>query len=771
MKLKGLILLFAAALLYSCADSGKKIVNVSNSEELSVAIDQATPGTEIVMSDGVWKDIQIRFKGVGTEAQPITLRAETAGGVSIEGISDLKLAGEYLVVSGLYFHNGYNSGKNVIEFRIKDELANNCRVTNCVIDEFTKPNRFDSDHWIVFWGRHNQVDHCYIGGKFNEGPVVKVYLAGNENTMNYHQITNNYFGPRPRKGGPKAETMQLGASFTSMTPSHTNVSNNFFDRCDGEVEVISNKSNHNEYRNNVFYKCEGSLVLRHGNYCIVDGNIFIGDDKNPFYGGIRVINTGHWVTNNYFYKINGDEFRSPLAIMNGIHKSPLNRYNQVTDVVVAHNTWVDCMAPWQFSVGVNTDKADVLPPSEIRGARPLRTVIANNLVYNSETSATPVKAYDKVDGVLFESNLINNQGGDESIHLGMQASEFSMEKIAEGLYMPAAGQEDVLSQVYAGFDFQNIKTDLMGNSRKTANSIGASLLQGKKPTIDKSQYGASWFSNEREKVEPNTITVTNAEGDLAQKLEEAKSGDILILDAGTYAINSSLVVNKTITIKAADKANPTRIVYSGNTGTPAFEMQPKGTLTLEDIVVEGNGSQHAFATLKENNSNAFNLTVVNSKINNFDYLLNAYQGSYADTIKFISSKINDCQQGLFLASETSDRGDYNVEVVVLENNTFNKVHSNVVNYYRGGYDESTIGGGLYVDGNTFTNCGAKEKSKILLQTYGIVNVKLNNNTFTNNPVKHVCVLWGEKNNTHSGNELNKSGKLTVEQHLKQKLVY
>ena len=88
-----------------------------------------------------------------------------------------------------------------------------------------------------------------------------------------------------------------------MTPSYVKVANNIFEKCNGEVEIISSKSNFNEFRNNVFFESEGSLVMRHGNYCIVDGNLFIGSDESQFIGGIRVINTGHWITNNYFYNL------------------------------------------------------------------------------------------------------------------------------------------------------------------------------------------------------------------------------------------------------------------------------------------------------------------------------------------------------------------------------------------------------------------------------------------------------------------------------------
>ncbi|MCL4163676.1 UNVERIFIED_CONTAM: hypothetical protein GTU68_009603, partial [Idotea baltica] len=303
------------------------------------------------------KDVRIRFVAKGSEKNPITLRAETPGEVIIQGQSDLKLGGDYLVVDGLYFTNGASPSESVIQFFINnDTVANNSRVTNCVIKDFNKAQRNMSDLWVLFKGRYNQLDHCYITGKTNRGPTIRINLAGNQSIKNHHKLNNNHFGPRPPKGGPSGETIQLGTSSTSMAPSHTIVANNFFERCNGEVEVISSKTNFNEFRNNVFYKSEGSLVTRHGNYCIIDGNYFIGDENSPYVGGVRLIGTGHWVTNNYFYNLQGETFRAPLAVMNGIKRPAINRYIQVTDVVVAYNTWVNCISPWQFGVGSNVDQ-------------------------------------------------------------------------------------------------------------------------------------------------------------------------------------------------------------------------------------------------------------------------------------------------------------------------------------------------------------------------------------------------------------------------------
>jgi len=315
-----LFLISVILLLFSCGkNSTDTVVLVKDIAELNEAITASNPGDDIVLANGVWKDVEIKFRGKGTKENPITLKAETAGKVSIEGKSHVKFGGEYLVVDGLHFKNGYSPSNAVIDFKISnkdtlDIISNNCKITNCVIEDFNKPKRDDSDLWVQFWGRHNELSNSYIAGKTNRGPTVRVSIAGIESINNY-QIVNNHFGPRPVKGGPSGETIQLGDSYTSMSPSHTMVANNLFEECNGEVEVISSKTNFNVFKNNVFYKSEGSLVTRHGNYVTVDGNYFIGDGVNENYGGIRIINTGHWVVNNYFYGLKGKSFRSPfLAI-------------------------------------------------------------------------------------------------------------------------------------------------------------------------------------------------------------------------------------------------------------------------------------------------------------------------------------------------------------------------------------------------------------------------------------------------------------------------
>ena len=231
-------LLFVLSLMLVLVSCNKTSVTndvlVDSNKKLYEALKKAKAGDNIVLKNGVWKDVKIKFRGKGTEKAPITIKAETAGKVSVEGESYLKFGGEYLVVEGLHFKNGYSPSSAVIEFRIRSknkpiEIANHCKVTNCVIEDFNKPQRDNKDLWVNFHGRHNELSNSYLAGKTNKGPTVRIDLEGIESINNYHKIINNHFGPRPIKGGPSGETIQLGNSYTSMAPSYTLVANNLFE--------------------------------------------------------------------------------------------------------------------------------------------------------------------------------------------------------------------------------------------------------------------------------------------------------------------------------------------------------------------------------------------------------------------------------------------------------------------------------------------------------------------------------------------------------------
>ncbi|NMM48879.1 chondroitinase-B domain-containing protein [Marinigracilibium pacificum] len=759
--------LFTIVLLFSCGNINKpqeKLVN--NNAELKEILEDIKPGDVIVLAKGTWENLHLIIKGYGTQELPIILKGEIPGEVFIEGESYLKLGGEYIIVKDLIFRNGYTPENSVIDFKIdKDLVANNCRVTNCVIINFNQLQRNISDHWVEFSGRNNRLDHSYLSGKTNDGPTVRIRLAGNQNILNHHKIDNNHFGPRPRKGGPHGETIQIGSSETSMTPSYTLISNNLFERCNGEVEVISNKSNFNEFNNNIFYKCEGSLVMRHGNYCRIDGNMFIGDSTSDVYGGIRIVNSGHWVINNYFYQLKGSQFRAPLSVMNGIPKSPLNRYNQVTDLTVAYNSWVECENPMQFGVGVNIDQKDVLPSSEIRSARPIRTIVANNLIYNKK-GTKPIIAYDQIDGVSFFKNYINKSPKDTLSIEGIQETKFNIDN-SNSEIIKIQTKENY--SPYQGFDFDSIDKDLFGNSRKKNTYLGA-FAPTAEPinAFSESLYGPSWFSKSKDK---DVHTFKASANNLIETLNKASDGDIIELTDSMYVISSSLEINKELKFISGTNFKNIIIQYKGSPDTPLFKLFPYGSLYLEGINLIGNKEQIAFAPKNENMSGHYNLSIKNCDISNFNYVIKGYKHSFADSISISSSSISNCTNGIDLSGEKDNKGDYNAEFLIITNTLFTKINKNVINFYRGGYDESTIGGNLIIKNSQFNHCGEDQPNNILINNHGIINVTIENNQFESNPVDLVALLWGSKNNTQKSNRLINSGEIKVVNNLKQSLMY
>ena len=130
--------------------------------EVASCLKTAQPGDQIYIKDGQYKDMQLKWTGKGTEKAPIKIEALNPGKVKIEGGSTLLIAGEWMSVGGLHFTDGYAPKGSVIEFRNGQELANHCRLTNCVIDGFNPSRRDQAYSYILLYGRHNRVDHCSL---------------------------------------------------------------------------------------------------------------------------------------------------------------------------------------------------------------------------------------------------------------------------------------------------------------------------------------------------------------------------------------------------------------------------------------------------------------------------------------------------------------------------------------------------------------------------------------------------------------------------------
>ncbi|HBL43540.1 MAG TPA: hypothetical protein DDZ90_09130, partial [Planctomycetaceae bacterium] len=63
-----------------------------------------------------------------------------------------------------------------------------------------------------------------------------------EGEVGSHRITGNHFVDMARGDGNGFEALRIGTSEFSLKSAHCVVAENLFENCDGEIELISNKS-------------------------------------------------------------------------------------------------------------------------------------------------------------------------------------------------------------------------------------------------------------------------------------------------------------------------------------------------------------------------------------------------------------------------------------------------------------------------------------------------------------------------------------------------
>ncbi|MCC8143363.1 MAG: hypothetical protein LIO97_05335, partial [Tannerellaceae bacterium] len=72
--------------------------NLQTLDELPAKLSNARPGDTLLIANGTYTDKEIRLAGKGTADKPIVIKAQDNGKVYVEGVSNLRLAGDYLVI-------------------------------------------------------------------------------------------------------------------------------------------------------------------------------------------------------------------------------------------------------------------------------------------------------------------------------------------------------------------------------------------------------------------------------------------------------------------------------------------------------------------------------------------------------------------------------------------------------------------------------------------------------------------------------------------------
>jgi len=398
------LILILGTLLFSNALLAANYI-VSTKADLISKMGAALPGDTIIVSNGSYNWGQVNFSNKTGSATSswIVLKSETFNGVAFTGNTYLQFSGKHILITGFRFVNGNAGANDVIQFRSSSgSFANYCRVTNITIDNYNSDSTGSSNNtgtknggdilnrWVSLYGTHNRVDHCTFINKFNGDPTVVIWYDSSNyparGTSTYDLIDSNYFKGRGYQGSNEGEVIRVGTSVNSRTDGYNIIEYNLFE--DGvqiDPEIISNKSNFNTYRYNTFRNHAGGITLREGRYCNVYGNNFIKTTtaRSTQYG-IRIIDKGHKVFNNYLENLDGNyntntSLRCPIILFNGVTNSNdttdpafAAKYFAADSAVVAFNTIVNCYGGAGIVLGFEVDSLGLYKPQGV--------TVANNLV-------------------------------------------------------------------------------------------------------------------------------------------------------------------------------------------------------------------------------------------------------------------------------------------------------------------------------------------------------------------------------------------------------
>jgi poly(beta-D-mannuronate) lyase len=667
---------------------------VHSQDEYRTAAAHLQPGDVVRLADGQWQDFAVVLDAAGTAERPITLTAQTKGKVVLTGASSLAMAGSYLVVSGLVFRDGAAPGAEVISFRRDSRrIATHSRLTEVVVDRFNKPDRRTEDRWVSIYGQDNRVDHSWFAGKGNAGVTLAVIRPKGQPQANRALVDHNYFGPRPPLGSNGGETIRIGTSDESRADSATVVEANVFDRCDGEVEIVSVKSGANVVRGNLILQSQGAIVLRHGNGNLVERNVFLGKGK-PHTGGVRIINARQTVRDNYMEGLAGNDFTSAIAVMNGVPGSAINRYDPVSGAVIAGNSILDAA---HVTLGAGADAERSAAPQDSRFTRNLLTGVGDT------GAATLFQIEADVKGIAFEGNVTSAQVP-PALATGVRKAAVTLKRAANGLLYPT---DPALAALGAPRDLKPV-------------TLG--------------EVGPSWYAKAADAVAFGSgRTIAVRVGGLAGAVASAKPGDVLKLAAGRYSAAAPLRIAVPLTVSGPRTA---QLAFSAPT---LFTLAEGGRLRLEGLSITGEAApkQPGNAVIRSAASTPTASTVANYAIEidgtalagldaapGFD-LIATTPGTFADHIDIRNAAVAGLSGTvLAAAAETGGKGLYAAEHIAIIDSRFAQIGA-LAQVLRGGTDESTFGPEVVLRGNAVYRSGPA-----LVTLSGVQSALIANNAFS-----------------------------------------
>ncbi|CAM3206524.1 chondroitinase-B domain-containing protein [Vibrio rarus] len=418
--------------------------------------------TTLCLDDGEYSssEVDLRING-------FKVAAKNSGKAIIKNNEvQVTLSGRDSVLQGLVF-DGVTYGSQLISTRgHSNEVCQHCRITEVAVVN-PKPAK-KSGILVKIYGGDIWFDHSILSGKVNANPMISLVR---EKRLSQEQLAHNvvvyknYIANRPPvdgkiypdSGDNDYEAIRTGLSETHEKSSHSFVVANLFENIQGEAEVISNKASDNTISFNTIRSSYGSLTNRHGHNSKIENNFILGEGY-PQSGGIRIVDHGHQVNNNYIesarYLSSTHHGGIVLLGSDGAGDGD-NGYQQVEDVHITNNTIVDSVNSFNLDGGG-------------KKTQPRNVFIENNIV-------------DKAVGPVFKSSKRGLPPSSEIL-----GNIFSGQKVADSDKITAA---QLSSNEFASAGLQRDSKDNLYRPTDQSPSLTATITADNKgeittPSID-----------------------------------------------------------------------------------------------------------------------------------------------------------------------------------------------------------------------------------------------------------------------------------------------
>ncbi|MFC9688564.1 polysaccharide lyase 6 family protein [Kribbella sp. NPDC056951] len=435
---------------------------VTSLAALQSAINSATAGSTITLANGSYavgsSGITITGRN-GTTTSPITIQAESRGGVTLTGSKSFVFSkSSNITISGFVFKQTSTldlaAGSNRIRLT-RNEFALGSAASHSVV---VRGDDVKIDRNIF---RDKSTVGCYlvIDGPSNNDPQ-------NETIAQRTYILRNHFRDHTFSGENGGEAIRLGVSSRALADADATVEYNLFERANGDPEAISVKSSGNTIRYNTIRNSLGGIVLRHGNGSRVESNYILAGDN-----GIRIYGNDHLIVNNYVDGVTGSN-SAGIVLGSG---SERDHTPGESETARKGND-----APDRVVIVLNTlrNNTKAIAGESNRTIPPLACQIRDNLLVGTTGNLTDLPYQS---GITFSGNILWGAASNGTIpSSGFTRADPKLTSTSDGVYRLASGSA-AINAVSANHS-SRVTDDVDGQARTAPYDVGADEYSTATPT-------------------------------------------------------------------------------------------------------------------------------------------------------------------------------------------------------------------------------------------------------------------------------------------------